>query len=334
MKMIKVALIGAGGMGGVHSEVYKSITNARITAVVDIRCEKAQKLAEAHDASVYVSMDEMLVNEKPDMVDICTPTYLHAGLAVKAMEAGVHVLCEKPVALDLKSAREMKEASTRNKVFFMVAHVIRFWPEYVFLKKLYDEKAYGRLKQASFSRVGGAPLWSWENWIFCNEKSGRVPLDLHIHDADFIMYLFGLPDAVSSYGTEKDNIISYISTRYIYDDMVVDAEGCWYWASLPFSMTFRAFFEKAALEYRDSKLMLYPVDGEPRLIRLGDEKNIDAGINVTAVIGYYNEIRYFIDCLNNNTKPEVITPQNTIDCLDMVLKETQSSKTGKTIFLK
>ncbi len=236
---IQAALIGAGGIGNAHSSAYQQMTNVKIIAVVDVRRENAEQAAAIHGAKAYTSIEEMAKQEKPAMVDICTPSFTHKDLAIACANHGWHVLIEKPIAHTLEDARMMLEAAHNNNVLLMVAQVIRFWPEYVYLKQVRDDGRYGKLVQAWFSRVCGAPLWAWENWYVDPTRSGLAPFELHIHDLDFIHYMLGKPDAVRSFGVNQSDIIaSYLKTQYIYDSLpgvVVEAEGGWWQGPLPFS---------------------------------------------------------------------------------------------------
>lgn len=330
---MNIAIIGAGGIAGVHSSAYESIDDVKVIAVVDIRRENAENIAKPHGARVYTNVDEMLENEEIHMADVCVPTFLHEEMAIKALNKKIHVLCEKPVALTLESAKRMQEAAEKNNVFLMIAHVIRFWPEYMYLKEIHDNRTYGDLKQASFSRLCQRPDWSWENWLHVPGRSGRAPLDFHIHDADFIYYLLGRPEAVRSMGKEEGGTISYISTQYFYKDLLITAEGGWYSSALPFDMCYRAVFEKAILDFRGGKLMLYPTEGEARVIDLKEDKKEVSKINITSAIGYYNEIIHFLGCIKENKPPQIIPIKESVDCLNMVLKEVESSRTGELIRL-
>lgn len=334
MDFVKVALVGAGGMGSVHSTVYSGISDVKVTAVADVCRDRAEKAAYAHGAAVYASIDELLEKERPDLVDLCTPTYLHSGMAVKALTGKAHVLCEKPMALNTEDGEKMLKAARENGRYLMVGQVIRFWPEYVYLKQIYDKGTYGKLNQILFSRIGQRPKWSWENWMMYMEKSGRAPLDLHIHDTDFILHMLGKPKAVYSSIAEKDNTISYILTQYVYDTIVAVAEGAWYDQAFPFSMTFRAAFDRAILEFRDNKLAVYPEEGEPRTVSANDiEKAAATGINISSVGAYENEIRYFIRCIRNGVPPETASPESTVECLNIALKEVESARTGKIVYI-
>lgn len=134
--MVKVAIIGAGFMGSMHAEVYGQLPNVKVAAIVDTRGEKAKFLAEKVGAIPYLTIDQVF--SKPDItiVDICLPTFLHKEFVIKAAEAKKDIVCEKPIALTLEDAKEMVDICKKNRVRFMVAHVIRFWPEYAFIKKI------------------------------------------------------------------------------------------------------------------------------------------------------------------------------------------------------
>lgn len=331
---MNVALIGAGGIGNTHSNAYLQMPDVKIIAIVDIVEEKADKMAGDHNAKAYYSVEDMLLNEKPDMVDICVPSYIHKEISIQCMNAKIHTLCEKPIANDMQSALEMVEAAKKNGVLFMVAQVIRFWPEYMALKKIYDEKTYGKLKHAFFSRMSQAPEWG-SGWYLDPEKSGMAPFELHIHDTDYINYLLGMPKAVKSYGIDDySTFSSYLKTQFIYEeDMLIEAEGGWFRSPINFSMPFRAIFEKAVLEYRDDKLMLYPDSGEAMQIDTQQSVTVGAGINIKSSGGTFNEIRYFIDCIRTNKPIKVVPPQDSIKSLQLLLREIESAKSGNIIQL-
>ena len=129
-----MAVIGAGGMGNVHGQIFASLPDVRIAAVADIIPEKAQKMALKYGARAYPSMEELLSHEEPDIAMICTPTDLHAGMAVACLGRKINVLCEKPMALQPEHAARMVAAARQNGVKLMIAQVIRFWPEYEYLQ--------------------------------------------------------------------------------------------------------------------------------------------------------------------------------------------------------
>ena len=333
---MKVAIIGCGGIGQVHSAAYRQIPDVQVAAAADIRLGYAQKVAGLHGANAYPSLEALLADENPDMADICAPSYLHKSIAIACMERGLHVLCEKPMALNLADAQAMADCAARTGVFFMTAQVIRFWPEYVYLKNVYEQGIYGPLLQASFSRTGGAPLWAWDNWYIDPLRSGLAPFDLHVHDADYIHYLLGRPVSVQSAAVDQPGLfISTIHTWYHYhNDVLVEAEAGWYPGRVPFSATYRAVFANAVLDYRNDTLTLYEAgDVAPRKIDLASDVTMGASINLSNTGTYYTEIAYFVKCVQGKTPPSVVTPEQSVFSLKMVLAEIESAKNGQTIMV-
>jgi len=328
---MKMALIGAGGIGNVHLKVYESMPDVEVVAVVDVNVERTADKLKNKSIKIYDCIDDMLANEDVDFVDICTPTYLHEEHAVKAMNKGIHVLCEKPIALTKESADNMVKAAKDNGVIFMIAHVIRFWPHYEYLKKCFDERKFGKLYTASFSRIGEIPRWTYDNWWMDEKRSGRAPLDLHIHDADFVLYLLGKPNYITGNAREDYENITYITACYEYDDCFVNIEGGFFGAPYPFGMSYRAVFEKAVLEYKNDKLMVYENGKQPEEIKFDDTENPESGINISSTNGYENEIRYFIECLKAGKHPEITTPESSAESLLLVKKTIESAKLGQKI---
>jgi predicted dehydrogenase len=334
----KVGLIGAGGIGNAHSSAYEQIMDAKITAVVDVRREPAEKMAATHGAKAYTSLDEMFAAERLDMVDICTPSFTHAEIAIQCAERGLHVLVEKPIAHTLEEAQAMIDAARRNNVLFMVAQVIRFWPEYGYLKQAYDTGTYGKLVQAWFSRVCGAPSWEWENWYTDPRRSGLAPFELHVHDLDYIHYLLGKPTAVRSIGITQNAIrASFLKTQYLYDNLpgvIVEAEGGWWQGPVAFNASFRAVFEKAVLIYDGEKLVLYEAGAsEPKIIDVSTGIQLAGSINLKNTGGIYNEIAYFVECVRTQTPPTVLTPEQSVTTLQILLAELQSAQSGQAVTL-
>lgn len=140
--MLKIGVVGVGGISGAHIPVWNAMEEAELVAICDIRPEQMEKYPDVHH---YTEFEKMLANEELDILDICLPTYLHVEYAVKAMEKGIHVLCEKPVSLNAEDAQKVYQTAEKNNVKFMVAQVLRFWPEYELVKELYETKKYGKL---------------------------------------------------------------------------------------------------------------------------------------------------------------------------------------------
>ena len=332
--MIQVGLIGAGGIGEAHSSAYALIPEAKVCAVVDVRTERAELLANRHEARAYTSLEAMLAVESPDMVDICTPSFTHKMIAIECLKRGLHVLCEKPIAMTLNDAEEMVAVATQRRRKFMIAQVIRFWPEYLFLKQVFEKGTYGQLLQLSFSRTCGAPVWAWEGWYMDPQRSGRAPFELGIHDLDFVNFMLGKPDNVSAVAIERPELnFSYLHTHLKYlVGLRVETEAAWYAGPVPFKASFRAVFEKSVLEYKDDALLLYRSEAtEAEKIDMAAGVLLDSNINLENAGPIHTEIAYFIDCLVNDRFPKVITPKDSLDSLKLLFYVLNAAQSGQTV---
>ena len=281
---MKVGLVGLGVMGSAHLTNYIKMAEnnegIELVAICDVDAKKleagegvAGNLDET-DAkfdlskyNLYSCMEEMIQKEDLDFVDLCLPTHLHAPLSIKAMEMGVNVFCEKPMARSSAECAEMIAVSKKTGKKLMIGHCLRYWDAYVFAKDYVENETFGKCVGAYFYRGGTTPRWSWENWLLQEDKSGGCLLDQHVHDVDTIVWLFGLPKAVSTSGRNVIEGSGYdvVSTNYIYEDgKMVNAQDDWTinGDGYGFSMVFRINFEKGALVFEKGKLMVHPLDGE------------------------------------------------------------------------
>ena len=314
---MKVGLIGLGGMGFVHFNCYKKMEGIEI-AVADVRVDMAKDKIKNDAINVYSSLEELIERENPDFIDICTPSYMHADMAVTALNAGKHVLCEKPMSISSVETARMIEAAEKNGKLLMTAHVVRFMAPYVYLKSVIDSCELGRPVHIIMNRLSEAPKWSWENWMLCPEKSGAVPFDLSVHDIDFTQYVFGEPKSVEGSYHALENNNDFIASRLIYDNFSVHITGAWYNASIPFQANYLAVFENGYVQLKDGKVYK---NGDEISLEMG-ETSEDTGINLSGADGYADEIAYFIDCIKNGKKPEKVTPsssQNSVKLVERIL---------------
>ena len=302
--MLKVGLVGTGGISGAHIPAWKAMEETELAALCDVRPQQMEKYP---DIRHYTDFEEMLDKEQLDIVDICLPTYLHADYAVKALERGIHVLCEKPVSLNAEDVDRLYDAAAHHHVKFMVALVLRFWPEYELVKELYESGKYGRLLSGSMTRLGHYPAWSWDGWMMDVERSGLVPFDLHIHDLDYMVYAFGEPQKATHFRArypEQD----YLNAIYEFDGFFITSEASWYASPYPFSMQFRFQFEQAVVAMEGGKLTVYERDG--KVLDLSGTSQGGAGvINLPQSDAYANEIRYFTDCVLKDAEPDKVKPK-------------------------
>ena len=302
--MLRVGLVGVGGISGAHISAWNGLEGAELVALCDVRSEQMENYPDKHR---YLDFDEMLEKEELDIVDICLPTYLHADCAIKAMERGIHVLCEKPISLNEEDIERVYATAKRMNVNFMVAQVLRFWPEYVLVKELYDSKKYGKLLSGFMRRLSSKPGWSWDNWMSDENRSGLVPFDLHIHDLDYMVYAFGEPNKVKSHRVRRPEQ-DFINAVYEYTDFFIEAESSWYGCPFPFVAGFRFVFEEAIVSYEAGKCVIYENNGN--VIDLTEESEGDTGtINLPKSDAYGEEIRYFVDCVQKGTFADKVKPE-------------------------
>jgi predicted dehydrogenase len=335
--VVKVGLIGLGFMGKMHFETYRKIPGARVTALCDGDPRKRAGDWSAVSANigsgggrydlsgyrVHADAADLIADPDVDVVDITLPTYLHAGVALRALEAGKHVICEKPMARTGADALKMAAAAKAARRKLFIGQCIRYWPAYAVARRIIQGGALGRVQSAAFRRLAATPLGSWRNWLQDPALSGLCALDLHIHDADFVLYTFGRPKAVTSRGAGfSRGRLDHIATTYEYGDgALVTAEGSWMYAPpFGFEMTFLVALERATLALgRDGALRLLPKRGQPRTLK------------VPAGDGYLLELRDFIGCLARGKDSEVVTPASAAASVRLVEAEVESALRGRTV---
>lgn len=302
--MLKVGLAGVGGISGAHIPAWNAMEDTCLTALCDIRPERLESHPDKH---CYTDFEEMLEKEDLDILDICLPTYLHADYAVRALNRGIHVICEKPISLKECDIDRIYQTAREHHAHFMVAQVLRFWPEYELVKELYDSKKYGRLLSASMSRLGETPKWSLDNWMLDENRSGLVPFDLHIHELDFITYAFGSPQKQQVHRVKQPDQ-DYLDITYEYPDFFISTEAAWYAVPYSFRASYRFQFEKALIVYEKEQCAIYENSGA--VIDLTNSGLGETGqINLPKSNAYANEIRYFTDCVLKGESPDKIKPR-------------------------
>jgi predicted dehydrogenase len=342
--MIKVGLVGYGFMGHMHTQCYLATGQAKIAAVADVESDKRLEAEEKLKCFAFPSLTEMLETVEIDLVDVCTPTYLHEELVVAAARAGKNILCEKPMAMTVKSCDRMIEAVKKAGVKMMIGQVIRFWPEYQVIKEIVDSGKFGRVEWLSARRLSPPPTWAWQGWLLAPERSGGAVLDLHIHDLDYINWLLGAPRKVLAWGSPgpQGGIDSVLTMGWEYESGAKSAaEGSLALApGFPFNMALLVACEKATIRFDSAaspSLVVYPFKGEsfaPALPASNVGVSTETQGNIGSLGGYYNEIKYFLDCLEAGRSPEVVTPQDAREAVRLCLAVAESARNGKIVSFK
>ena len=332
--MTRVVIQGFGFMGKLHARCYAANDSAEIAGIVDIdpdaACAAAHEM-ELGEIPVSESLESILAQTGADAADLCLPTDAHPEAAETAFAAGLHVFCEKPIALDTPSAERMTLAAERAGKQLMVGHCIRFWPEYEILKAMVDSGEAGPLLALNCERRATRPDYTKGDWISDPERCAGAALDFHIHDADFIRYLLGDPESVFARGIRLPSGWDHMQASYGYDGAAVAAEGGWnYPANWGFRMGFHALFENGSLDFDSA--------GDPGLRKIVDgrvytpQPERDRG-PLAGFEAYRRELDYFVACLESGKPVAQCTGADATRSLRLVLAEIESASTGEPVRL-
>lgn len=339
--MLRIGIVGFGFMGRMHFRQWKAVKGAQVVAICDanpnIKEDTKRAVGNIKGAEgdidftgieVYHDFEQMLDKAKLDAISLTLPTYLHAACSEQALSRGVNVLCEKPMALTTADCDRMIKAAQKSGKVLQIGHCVRFWPGYDKTKEIVDSGKYGKVIAGMFQRLGSAPGWAADNWFADEARSGGVALDLHIHDTDYVQYLFGMPKSVSSHGGKgpKGQLI-HIVTEYDYgDDKVVVAEGGWAMApSFGFEMSFNLILEKASIIFditRNPVFRVCPREGEVFTPE------------VPAGDGYSLEIAHFVKTIRGEAVPPILTLEQSRDSVRIVEAEKKSINSRERILIK
>jgi predicted dehydrogenase len=338
--MVRIGIVGLGFMGRIHFLGAKGLRGATVAAV----CSRdREKLAgdwtntrgnfgpppgkvDLSGVATYDSLDAILADKSIDLIDICNPTHLHPETAIKALEAGKHVLVEKAIALTETEADRMLAAAKKAGKLLMVAHVLPFFPEFAFAAEAVRNGQYGKLLGAHFTRVIAKPDWSAE--IADAGKTGGPAVDLHIHDTHFVGLLAGVPKHVFSTGVVEGDAVTYLTTQYLYGPggpSVTCSSGAVAMPGRPFVHGFEIFLEKATLSLNSSgvPMTVFGADGsvtQPPLPGGGDP-----------IAAFTSELQTAVEGVKSGNAPDLLSGQLARDALVLCHRECESVKTGKIV---
>ena len=267
--MVGIGLVGIGFMGMIHYLAAGRVAGGQVVALCSRDPRKRAgdwtgirgnfgppgTQMDLSGLKAYAGLDELLADPAVDLVDLCVPSDEHAPMAIRALEAGKHVLVEKPIALTIAEADAMLAAARSAGKRLMVAHVLPFFPEFAHARAAVASGRFGALNAAHLTRVIARPDWS--AGIADAERSGGPAIDLHIHDTHFVALLCGTPHAVQSRGVVKAGAVVHLATQYLFDDpnLTVSAvSGALAHAGRPFAHGFELYLERATLSFAFASL--------------------------------------------------------------------------------
>ena len=344
--MINVGIAGIGFMGMIHYLSYQKLRGAKVVAL----CEKDPvRLAgdwrtiqgnfgprgeqmNLKGVAQYDELDKLLADPKVDMVDICLPPAWHADVAVKALSAGKHVFCEKPIALTTADAQRMLRAAAKARRLLMIGHVLPFFPEYQFAYKSISHGRYGKLLGGHFKRIISDPSWLADFWKA--DRVGGPMLDLHVHDAHFIRLVCGMPRTVTAIGRMRGSLVEFFSSQLQFDNprlAVTATSGAINQQGRSFSHGFEIHLEKATMFFDFSvidgkgemSMPLTVVESGGKVLRpqLGSGDPVDA---------FAAELKEVVAAVRQGRESPILAGRLAADAVAICQKEARSVATGKT----
>ncbi len=352
MKKIKVAIIGTGSISNEHIKAYQKNPNVELYAFCDLDEERVKSMAEQYGVTrTFTDMNEMLKLEEIDAVSVCTWNSAHAPCAIAALNAGKHVLCEKPMATSAQEAEEMKAAADKNGKLLMIGFVRRYGNDCEILKDFISTDYFGDIyyAKATYLRRNGNP----GGWFGDLSRSAGGPLiDLGVHVIDLVRYLLGNPKPISVYGVtfkkllDRPNIKgtkNYLS-KTGNEDKICDVEDL---ASALIRFDNGAVLAIEAsfslnIKKDEGKIQLFGTKGgakiDPELEMYTEINNYMADVNLNNATAlsfdglFANEVNHFVSCLVDGT--DCKSPaQDGIDIMTILDAVYESARTGHEVVL-
>jgi myo-inositol 2-dehydrogenase / D-chiro-inositol 1-dehydrogenase len=329
---MKVGIVGVGSMGTTHAAGWTE-TPAEIVGFAAETQKEAGSIASQYDTNVYSSFEDML--PQVDVVDICSPTHLHYEMALKAAAAGKHVICEKPLARTTQQAQKVVDACKKAGVQLLVAHVVRFFPEYALARAAVVEGQIGRPGVIRLHRGSYRPKKPAGNWFLDEVKSGGILMDLMIHDYDYACWVAGEVESVIAQRATEHHIEAPVDYGLVIlthrSGTLSHISGAWAYPP----PTFRTKLEIAG----DQGLIEFDSDGtapiQNLILRTGgiDAPDIALPSSPVRESPYTTQIKEFYSALVNGTTPRV-SAMDGLHAVQIAEAALESAHSGQPVKLQ
>ena len=341
--MINIGILGCGKIAQVrHIPEYAENPDVKLAAFFSPNRARAQEQADKYGGKVYDTAEALLADPEIDAVSICAANYAHAELAIQAMKAGKHVLCEKPMAITLSDCEEMVRVSEETGKFLMIGQNQRLTRAHMLAKQLLADGLIGRVItfRTSFGH-GGPETWAIkpgkDTWFFDKSKAAMGAMaDLGIHKTDLIQFLLGqkVVRTTARLATldkrgEDGELIGVDDNAVCIYEMSGGAFG-----TMTASWTYYAAEDNSTVLYGTrGEMRIYDDPAHSIVVKLADGtmqtydvEQIQTNDNQTKS----GVIDLWVDCLKNNRAPE-ISGESALYAMRAVFASIESSQTGKTV---
>ncbi|WNS43996.1 Gfo/Idh/MocA family oxidoreductase [Paenibacillus sp. MMS20-IR301] len=348
---LKYALIGAGGNAEKkHIHGYLALEDVEVAAICDIDAGKAARMAEKYNVpGVYTDYKEMFAHERPDIVSIVTPNFLHAEITEYALAHGAHVHCEKPLSISSEEAARIIAARDRYGKQVMIGLNNRFLNEAVFLKKWIDDGNLGKIYNAKAGWVRRAGIPGRGTWFTDKDRSGGgVLIDLGAHYLDLALYFMGLPRAKYVAGSIHQNFVHTTARNrngyrgiegglFNVEDAATGYLGLENSASLSFDFSWASNIEEDRfyVELMGSRGGASLVNGTLKLFGESSDICLDITpkLKLNPALQLKNEFRHFVDCIKGQGGSLIAPAEDGLYFAEIVDAFYESAAAGGPVLL-
>jgi predicted dehydrogenase len=338
--MVRIGLAGIGFMGYIHFLAARQLRGAAVTAVSsrdpkklagdwrDIRGNFGPpgQQVDLGGLQRYPRYEDLLADPAVDLVDVCTPTQQHEPMVIAALQAGKHVLVEKPIALTTDAADRMVAAARAAGKLLMAGHVLPFFPDFAYVADAIAGGRYGKLLAGQFKRVIARPDWSAAHADVA--QTGGPAIDLHIHDTHFIRLIAGMPRQVVSTGRAEGEAVVHVQTLYRYGDggpSLSCVSGALAQKGRQFVHGYEVYFEQATLVHESGVQppTVLTADGQvqvPSLPGGGDP-----------IESFTAELQAAVNGVSSGAAPDLLSGQLARDALVLCHREIESVRSGRPV---
>lgn len=324
-KPLKVVLVGCGRVTQNYVQALETSTQALISAVVDVNTEAARELALKFGCPFYCNAEEFLTESMADCAIICTPPLYHADIACQLMQSGLHVLCEKPFALDLVSAARMVRVAEQNKVHLMMASKFRYVSDIAYAKTLIESRILGDIlvyENYFCDIVDMRQRWNTNPEI----SGGGVMIDNGSHSVDIVRYLFG---PMTGLRAEEARRIQSPNVEDTVRLTVRSENGVMGTINLSWS------FKNVSQDY----IRIYGTQGsiaigwkQSRYQPMGSDRWIDFGRGYNKLDIFRQKVKNFIEVINGTAGP-VVGASDGLESVRAIETAYESLRTGQWLKL-